>query len=190
MFGAVSFAKGAQATREAAEQDAFWRDLDSEAKILSYDPNLNFLNETLPDGNKNPNFDPDKTEEVNAMYLQMCGAQYFQATNQQGQPLFNRETGQPIMMVRVRDTGISYEKFARGYVKRMKTWAEDFADDKVEETRDNITKQRKNQSIRPGNGKRKTLGSLNQGDVSRMSDEDFEKNEAEINKQIDAMLGL
>ena len=190
MFGAVSFAKGAQATREAAEQDNFWKELDSEAKILSYDPSLSFLNETLPDGKKNPNFDPDKTEEVNAMYLQMCGAQFFQARNNQGQPLFNRETGQPVMMVRVRDTGISYEKFARGYVKRMKTWAEDFADDRVDEARDNFTKQRKRQGIRPGGGKRKSLGAINQGDVTRMSDEDFEKNEAEINKQIDAMLGL
>lgn len=190
MYGAVSFAKGAQATREAAEQDAFWRDTENESKILAYDPELKFLNETLPDGSKNPDFDPDKTEEVNAMYLQLCGAETYQATNAQGQPLFNRNTGQPIMMIRVRDTGISYEKFARGYVKRMKSWAEDLAEDRVDESRDNIIKQKKNQGVRPGGGKRKSLGAISQGDVSRMSDEEFEKNEDAINSQIDAMLGL
>lgn len=190
MFGAVSFAKGAAQVKEAAEQDAFWKELDSEAKILAYDPNLNFLNETLPDGKKNPEFDPDKTEEVNSMYLQMCGAQTFQARNRQGQPLFNQQTGEPIMMIRVRDTGISYEKFARGYVKRMQNWAEDFAEDRVEETRDNTIKQRRKQGIRPSGGKRKSLGAINQGDIARMSDDDFEKNEDEINRQIDAMLNV
>lgn len=190
MYGAVAFAQGASQVKEAAEQDRFWSELSGEAKILGYDPELSFLNETTPDGKENPDFDPDKAEEVNAMYLQLCGAETFQARNAQGQPLFNPQTGQPIMMIRVRDTGISYEKFARGYVKRRKAWAEDLADEREDEMRDNITKQRKRQSLRPSGGKRKTLGAINPGDISRMSDEDFEKNEAEIDKQIDAMLGL
>lgn len=190
MFGAVQFAQGANRVREAAEQDKFWDDLSTESKILSFDPKLNFLSEVTSDGKNNPNFDADKAEEVNAMYLQLCGAETFQARNQQGQPLFNNQTGQPVMMVRVRDTGISYEKFARNYVDRMEKWADDYAENRVEQTRDNVTKQRKLQSVRPGSGKRKTLGAIKLGDISNMTDEELEANEAEIDRQIDAMMGL
>lgn len=190
MFGAVQFAQGAKQVREAAEQDRFWNDLGTEAKIAAYDPKLSFLAETTPDGKKNPDFDPDKAEEINELYLQLCGAQQFQATDNQGRPLFNRATGQPVVMIKVQRTDLSYEKFARRYVERMQDWASDFADDRVDENTENLTKQRRQQSIRPNGGKRKTLGSINPGDISKMSDEDYEKNEAEIDRQIDAMLGL
>lgn len=190
MVGAVQFARGAQEASYWAEQDKFWSELGTEAKITAYDPDLKFLAETLPNGKPNPDFDPDKTEEINARYLQMAGFKQFYKTDKNGTPLVNRRTGQPIIINTVQRTDLSYEKFARSEVNRMKRWAEDFAEDRVEETKNNITKQRKNQGIRPNGGKRKTLGNLNLGDISRMSDEELEKNEAQIDAQIDAMLGL
>jgi len=70
----------------------------------------------------------------------------------------------------------------------MERWAGDAADERADEVRENITKQKKNQSVRPGSGKRKSLGALNIGDISNMSDEEFEKNEDEIDRQILNML--
>lgn len=190
MVSAVSFAKGAQEAREAAEQDAFWRDLSMEAKVLAYDPKLSFLSETTPDGKRNENFDPDKTEEINGLFLQLCGFKQYVRTDNNGNPLVDRNTGQPIVVNTVARTDLSYEKFARQYVNRMEKWASEEADDREEETRSNTIKQRKNQGIRPGGGKRKSLGALQPGDISRMSDEELEKNEAAIDAQIDAMLGI
>lgn len=190
MVGAVSFAKGAETARYWAEQDQFWSELETEAKILSYDPKLNFLSETTPDGKKNDSFDPDKAAEINEMYLQLAGFKQHPKRDEQGRVLVDNY-GRPIVeKVTVDRTDLSYDKFARRYVDRMTNWAEDFAEGKVEETKSNITKQRKKQGIRPGGGKRKSIGSLQPGDISRMDDETFEKNEAEIDRQIDAMLGL
>jgi methylmalonyl-CoA mutase N-terminal domain/subunit len=160
-----------------------------ESKIVSYDPKLSFLSETTPDGQANPDFDPDKTEEINARYLQMVGFKQYQKTDEQGRPLFTRD-GQPLVVNTVGRTDISYEKFARAEVKRLEKWASERADERADETRENITKQRKNQGIRPGGGKRRSLGALQPGDISRMSEEELEKNEDAIMSQIDNMLGL
>ena len=189
MVGAVSFARGAEEVRQAAEQDLFWRDLGYEAKVLAYDPKLNFLADKLPDGKDNPSFDADKAEEINTLYLQLAGFKQYVKVDQNNRPLYDRN-GQPVIVNRVARTDLSYEKFARRYVDRMSSWAEDFADERVEETKSNLTKQRKTQGIRPTGGKRKSLGALNPGDISRMSDDELDKNEAAIDAQIDAMLGL
>lgn len=186
--GALQFAKGAETVKYWAEQDKFWGELTTEAKILSYDPKLNFLTETTPDGKKNPNFDPDKTAEINEMYFQLVGLKQFHKTDEQGRPLFDRATGLPLITSIVERPDISYEKFARKYVKNVSKWNEEEVEDRVETTRKNITSQRKSQGIRPGGKSRKSLGALKPGDISRMTDEQLEKNEAEIERQILEML--
>lgn len=186
--GALQYARGAQTVKYWAEQDNFWRELTTEAKIVSYDPKLNFLTEELPDGKKNPNFDPDKTAEINEMYFQLVGLKQFQKTDAQGRPLFDRATGLPLITSIIEKPDLSYEKFARKYVKNMSKWNDDEVDERVEQTRKNITSQKKRQGIRPGGGKRKSLGALKPGDITKMSDEQLEKNEAEIERQILEML--
>ena len=186
--GALQFAKGAETVKYWAEQDNFWRELTTEAKIVSYDPKLNFLTEQLPDGKPNPNFDPDKTAEINEMYFQLVGLKQFQKTNEQGQPLFDRATGKPLITSIIEKPDLSYEKFARKYVKNMSKWNDEELDDRVEQTRKNITSQKKNQGIRPSGKSRKSLGALKPGDISKMTDEQLEKNEAEIERQILEML--
>ena len=186
--GAIQFVKGAETVRYWAEQDRFWGELGTEAKILAYDPKLNFLSETTPDGKKNPNFDPDKTAEINEMYFQLVGLKQFHKTNEQGQPLYDRASGLPLITSTIDRPDISYEKFARKYVKNVTKWNEEEVDDRIEATRTNITRQKKNQGVRPGGKSRKSLGALKPGDITRMSDEQLEKNEAEIERQILEML--
>ena len=186
--GAIQFVKGAETVRYWAEQDRFWGELGTEAKILSYDPKLNFLTETTPDGKKNPNFDPDKTAEINEMYFQLVGLKQFHKTDEQGRPLYDRATGLPLITSTIERPDISYEKFARKYVKNVSKWNEEEVDDRIETTRKNITSQKKNQGVRPGGKSRKSLGALKPGDITRMSDEQLEKNEAEIERQILEML--
>lgn len=186
--GALQFAKGAETVKYWAEQDNFWRELGTEAKIVSYDPKLNFLTEELPDGKPNPNFDPDKTAEINEMYFNLVGLKQFQKTNEQGQPLFDRATGKPLITSIIEKPDLSYEKFARKYVKNMSKWNDEELDDRVEQTRKNITSQRKSQGVRPGGKSRKSLGALKPGDITKMTPEDLEKNEAEIERQILEML--
>ena len=190
MVEAVGFAKGVDEARYWNEQDNFWRDLTMESKIVSYDPKLAFLSEETPDGEKNPDFDPDKAEEINARYLQMVGFKQFYKTDNNGNVLYDPRTRQPMVVSTVDRTDISYEKFARAEVKRLEKWANERADEREDETRENITKQRKNQGIRPGGGSRKTLGALQPGDISRMSEAELEKNEDAIMAQIDNMLGI
>lgn len=187
--GAINFVKGANAVKYWAEQDQFWSELNNEAKITGYDPTLSFLSETTPDGKKNPDFDADKTAEINETYFQLVGLKQYPRMNDKGQQLYDPQTRMPLMVTTVEHPDVSYEKFARRYVQRMKSWADDTSDERVEETRDNVTRQKKKQGVRPGGGSRKSLGAIKTGDISRMSDEDFDKNEAEIDRQILNMLG-
>lgn len=187
---ATQFARGAQTARYWAEQDQFWRDLDSEANILKYDPNLSFLSEETPDGKKNENFNPDKTQEINESYLQFVGFKQYPKRDQQGRILVD-QNGNPIISHSTVDrTDISYEKYAKRYVNNMKKWAAEEAEGAVEEDRTRTSKARKNRSVRPTSSKRRKLGELKPGDISRMTDEELEKNEDEIDRQIDAMLGI
>lgn len=186
--GALQYARGAQTVKYWAEQDNFWRELTTEAKIVGYDPKLNFLVEELPDGKPNPKFDPEKTAEINEMYFQLVGLKQFYKTDQQGRVMYDQASGKPLITSVIEKPDLSYEKFARKYVKNMSKWNEDEIDDRVEETRKKITGQRKHQGIRPGGKSRKSIGSLKPGDITRMSSEELEKNEAEIERQILEML--
>lgn len=190
LVGAVEYAKGVAETKYWAEQEGFWSDLAAEGKIIALDPKLNFLSETTADGKPNPNFSPKKAGEINAQFLQAVGFKQQYKVNQQGQPLVDPKTGQPEIITTVQRNDLSYEKFARRYVKNMEEWATESADVREDETRKKVTQQRKKQGVRPNGGKRKTLGVLRPGDISNMSDEDFEKHEAEIDNQINAEMGL
>ena len=188
--GAVNYLKGVNETKYWAEQDQFWKELNNESKLVSYDPEINFLSERKPDGSPNENFNPDKAEEINEEYLLAVGFKRHPKLDDKGNPILDNNGNPVISHNTVERTDLSYEKFARRYIDRMKRWANEEADKKVDEVRKNLTTQRKNQSVRPTGGKRKSIGSLNQGDISNMSDEEFEKHEAEIDRQIESMLGL
>lgn len=178
--GTLQFAKGKQIAEAQAEQDKFFTDLQYESALLSKEDKFKFLD----DGDKQ-HFDADKTSEINEMYLQFVGFKVHQSTDAQGQPLFYRETGKPVTFATVDRTDISYDKFARRYVDRMDKWSKGTVEEEVERTRDNLSKQRKRQGVRPnGGGKRRSVGSIQLGDISKMSDEEFEANEKEIDRQI------
>lgn len=186
--GAVQFARGATTAKYWAEQEQFWNDIENDAKLVSYDDDLKFLAEELPNGKPNPDFDPDKAAEINEMYLQLVGFKQIPKTNAQGQQLVDPQTRQPLVNNVVDRTDISYEKFARRYVDNMSKWSKEAAESTAEETKKKVTKQRKRQGIRPGGKSRRSLGNLKLGDITKMSDEEFEKNEEEIDRQILDML--
>jgi hypothetical protein len=80
---------------------------------------------------------------------------------------------------------LSYVKFAKTYIDKM----ENYADERQAETVKNLATQASNAGIRPSGSGSSGLKKLKPGDISRMSQEDFEKNEAEIDRQILAELG-
>jgi len=189
-YAQTASAHSANQAKYVAKQQNFWKDLDSESKILGYDPELAFLNETKPDGKPNDKFDADKTSEINEMYLNLVGFKQHPRRNEQGQVLVDNQ-GKPLVShMTVGRTDLSYEKFARKYVKNMSNWANEAADDKIDEVTKNLKGQKKRQGVRPNGGGRKSLGALNLGDISNMGDEDFDKNEDEIDRQINTMLGI
>ncbi len=162
-YGQNEFIKGAKTAAETekyyAEQDKFWQATEYESKLLEKDPEFAFLDESNPE-----NFDADKTADLNESYLELVG--------------YDPKTST------VRRTDISFEKYVRHEVEKMKRWAEDIQ----EETEKNLVAQKSASGIRPGGSPKKSMGKLNPGDISRMSDEDYEKNRDEINRQILAAL--
>jgi hypothetical protein len=157
--------KGAQEAAERerfiAEQNDFWKDVQHEATLLNYDPKFAFLDENKPD-----TFDPDLAADLNEKYLEFVG--YDQKSNT------------------VLRTNISYEKFLRKEMAEREAWAERQAADEQQ----TVQQTRATTSVRPGGTRKSGLGKLKPGDISKMSKEDFEKYEAEIDKQIAAELGI
>jgi hypothetical protein len=147
-----------ESERKLAEQDKFWTTLEYEAKILSFDPKYAFLDENSQD------FDEDRAATINEMYLELVG--------------FNPKTKT------VQRTDLSYEKFAKTFIDQMEEWAEE----RQAETVKNLAAQSANAGIRPSGSASQGLKKLKPGDISRMSQEEFEKNEAEIDRQILAEL--
>lgn len=186
MVQALGFAKGAEQAAYWNEQKSFWTELDHEERSLGYDPKFSFLIDKLPDGSDNPKFNPDRTEEMNQRFFDLIGYQQSYDLDAQGRAKLGSD-GKPIVLHTVKRTDISYEKFVREDLKRLEEYAKEVADDREDEVRDNVTKQRRTQSIRSGGGARKTLGSLEVGDISKMSQEEFEANEDAINAQIAGM---
>lgn len=165
-YGQQELARGAQLGEFYAKQNHFWDTVELENKVLSSDPKFTFLNETLPDGQPNPSFDEDKAGDINEMYLELVGFDPQKNT--------------------VKRTDISYEKFVRRYVERIEDWIED----SMEHSQKNLAAQQSKSGIRPSGSSKKGIGKLRPGSISSMSDEEFEKHEADIDRQINDMLGI
>lgn len=159
-YGQQNFQKGAEVAQRLAEQQNFWQGVEFEDKLLTTDPKFAFLNENDPD-----NFDGDRAEELHELFFELVG--------------YNPETNT------VRRTDLSWEKFARKEVARMEQWAARNEDQIIQ----NAAAQRATTGIRPSGSATKSLGKLKPGDISRMSQAEFEKYEAEIDRQILAELG-
>ena len=177
-YGQNQFANGAQLERQIAQQERFWDKVEMEAKLLSYDPKLQFLNEDNKEA-----FDEDKTADINDFYLNAIGYRETPIYHN-GQPVFDPNTGKQKVSISVQRTDLGYEKFVKGFVDMMEDWTDEAQADTVK----NIVKQKSNQGIRPGGTSKRGIGKLRPGSISNMSEEDFEKNEADIEKQILEML--
>lgn len=158
-YGNNQFSKGAETERYYATQERFWDRTEFEGKLLENNPKYAFLDETNPD-----TFNADKAEELNGMYLELVG--------------FDAQTNT------VRRTDLSYDKFVRHEVERMERWA----GESEAESSKNIVEQASRSGIRPSGSSKSGIGKLRPGDISKMSAADVEKNEAEIDRQILAML--
>lgn len=188
-YGQVQYIKGAEEVKYWAEQENFFKELDYENRILTADPEMSFLSPQKPSGEKNPNFDERKAEDINNLYLNMIGYREHYRTDSNGNVLIGRD-GQPETYATVERTDISYEKFARREVNRMKSWSNDEASEIAENKFKNLKKQNKNRSVRPSGQRKRRIGELSPGMISKMSDEDLEKYEEEIDAQINRELGL
>lgn len=144
--------------RFKATQEKFWGDLEHESKLLSVDPKYSFLDEN------SANFDEDLAADVNELYLELVG--------------FDQKTKT------VNRVDISYDKFVRNHIQRM----EDFAEARQAETTTALAAQQASSGIRPTGSSASKLKQLKPGDITKMSQEDFEKHEAEIDAQIMEML--
>ena len=158
-YGQNEFAKGAQTAAETekwyAEQDKFWQATEYESKLLGKDPEFAFMDDTHPE-----TFDEDRTADINEAFLAFVGFDPEKKT--------------------VYRTDISFEKFARYEVERIKRWAEELSD----ESEQNLVEQKSQSAVRPSGTPKKGLGVLKPGDISKMTDEEYEKNRDEINRQI------
>lgn len=158
-YGQNEFYKGANTAaeieRKTAEQDNFWQATEYESKLLEREPEFAFLDE-----NNTERFDPDKTAFINDSFLEFVG--------------YDPQTKT------VKRTDISYERYTRHLVENIKAWAEEM----TENTEKNAAAQKGNSSIRPSGSSRKSLGPLKPGDITAMSDEEYERNKEEINRQI------
>jgi hypothetical protein len=158
-YGRTNFSKGAQLERFYADQEKFWQGVEYEDKLLQTDPKYNFLNE------KSKKYDPDLAEELHEKFFELIG--------------FNPETQV------TRRTDISFSNFVKREIGDRENWAARTEDQIVK----NAAAQRSTSSIRPGGSPTRSLGKLKPGDISKMSQKDFEKHEAEIDRQILAELG-
>jgi hypothetical protein len=172
------FVEGVKLERFVQNQERFWDGVTSDTRVLESDPKFSFLKEG------SDTFDEDLTADINEMYLSLVGYKETPLVNAQGQRLFDGKTGQPAVRRTVDRTDLSYEKFVRNYVERLDSYASERRDSTVK----NLAEQSRNGGVRPTGSARKSLGSLKPGDISKMSDEEFEKNEAEIDRQILAEL--
>lgn len=177
-YGQNAFASGANLERQIAQQERFWDKVETDAKILAYDPKLQFLNEDNKEA-----FDEKKTNDINEFYLNSIG---YKETPifKDGVPVHDPATGKQKVSITVQRLDLPYDTFVRGFVDMMEDWADDAQEDTVK----NIVKQKSNQGIRPGGTSKRGIGKLRPGDISKMSADEFEKYEADIANQIEQML--
>lgn len=176
----AAYIRGVEQQRKIQEEASFWDTVDNEAASLKNDPKYDFLDE------KSDAFgDGAKAEYVNNLYLQTIGFENHLARDSKGLPIIGRD-GEPMYAPTVRRKDLGYKEFVEGFVEHMM----DFDQDNEAEITKGIVQQRAQQGVRPGGSTRRGLGKLHQGDISKMSDEEFEKHEAEIDRQINAELGI
>lgn len=142
--------EAAMQTHFKAEQQRFWDSVTAESKSLSKDPEFEFLNE------ESENFDPDKAEWANGMFLTMVGHDQKSGT--------------------ARRTDLSYEKTMRTLFSAVK----DFAEEEAAKSAKNMAKQASNTGVRPDSKVRTGPSIDTPGDVRKLSEEDFKKNEDKI----------
>lgn len=165
--------------RKFAQDENFWTSVEYEAKLLNTNPDFAFLDES------NPAYDAKKAEHINDLYMKVIGFEMNLARDANGLPVVDAK-GQPVMIPSIRRHDLGFKEFAEGYLEHMT----DFSQDNEAEITRNVVKQRAHQGVRPGGSSRRGLGRLQQGDIAKMSEEDFEKHEAEIDRQINAELGI
>lgn len=165
--------------RKFSEDQNFWTSVEYEAKLLTTNPDFAFLDE------KSPDFDAKKTQNLNDLYLKVIGFETDLARDAKGLPVIDAQ-GQPVYMPSIRRRDLGFKEFAEGYLENMM----DFDQDNEARITDNIVKQRAHQGVRPGGSSRRGLGRLKQGDISKMTADEVEANEAEIDRQINAELGI
>lgn len=166
--------KAAQNERVRADQEKFWDSVALEGKILSSDPEFAFLKEDSPD------FDPDLTADINERFLALVGHQEVPLRDPNtGQALIDPQTGQPAVSHVVSRTDLSYEKFARAEMDRLKR----FTEAKAAKTVKNLAAQRSRSGVRPTGSSRRGPKINTPQDIKNMSPEEFAKHEKEIMKR-------
>jgi hypothetical protein len=166
--------------RRVADEEKFWTDVEYKAKALYAKPEYAFL-----DAENEEAFDEKKADHINELYKKVIGFTETPFVNKDGYAKLGPD-GQPVKVISTARKDLSYDDFVIGYMENVMNFVDD---DEAEKTK-NIVKQAAHQGVRPGGSSRRGIGKLRQGDISAMSDEDFEKNEAEIDRQIAAELGM
>lgn len=172
--------QAADRERQANQEINFWSNTENQAQMLYKDPKYAFLNE-----DDTENFDEKKTAVINDMYLKVIGYEEKPLVNKDGLAKLDAK-GNVIKLITTRRKDLTYDEFVKGYLENV----EDFIDDSEETNSTNLAKQQSRQGVRPGGTSKRGFGKLRPGLISSMSDEEFEKNEAEIDRQINAELGI
>lgn len=172
--------KTAEAQREVAEEQNFWTKVEYEAKLLNTKPGFEFLDE-----NNKEKFDEKKAAAINDLYFKTIGLEQVLVRDANGLPIVNAQ-GEAMVRPTVRRKDLGFQEFVEGYVD---VFMDSDQDTEAEITK-NVVRQRAHQGVRPGGSSRRGLGKLQQGDISKMTADEVEANEAEIDRQINAELGI
>ena len=172
--------KTAEAQRQMFEEQNFWTGVENDAKSLNTKPGFEFLDE-----DNKEKYDEKKVAAINDLYFKVIGFENVLVRDANGLPIVN-DKGEAMVRPTVRRKDLTYKEFVEGYVENML----DFEQDAEAEIIKNTARQRAHQGVRPGGSSRKGIGRLRQGDIAKMSADDFEANEAEIDRQINAELGI
>lgn len=176
-YGDYKFSEGAKVERFYAQQEKFWNDVEHESKLLSMNPKYAFLDDSNAE-----TFDEDRAATVNELYLEMVGFKSEpQFDKKTGRPIIDQNTGKQAVRNSVGRTDLSWGKFVERYVADMEDWAAEANENSAK----NIAAQKSQSAIRPGGTSHTSgIGTIKPGDITRMSQAEFEKHEAEIDRQI------
>ena len=177
-LAASRYLQGVQAQKRVADEEQFWGSVESDAKLLVKEDRFKFLD---PDDTEN--FDQKKSDAINNLYLRVIGYQE-KVVTRNGQPVI--KNGNTVKVGTAARKDLTFDEFARGYMENIADWV----NDETEESSREVIKAHSRQGVRPGgSSKSRSIGKLKPGDISKMSTEEFEKHESEIDRQIAAELG-